>query len=170
MEEIWKDVDLFNGLYQVSNIGRVKSFHGKTKILKPKLDKQGYYTIVLCKNKINKQYKIHRLVCGSFLENLENKQQVNNKNGVRNDNRLENLEYMTSSENNIHKFKVLGYKGTIDKTIYTFFNKDLNITEICFKSELIKKYNLNKSNICYLVKGKYKSVKNWIVIKNPESI
>lgn len=169
IEEIWKDIIGFEGSYMISSLGRVKSLNynktKKEKILKPQLDKQGYYTIGLCKNKKKKHYKIHRLVCQTFLHNPEKKKQVNHKNGIKNDNILENLEYMTAKENNIHKYKVLGYKGIIDKTIYTFFNKELNIIEISTQSELRKKYKLHKGNISSMVNGKVKSVKSWTIIK-----
>ena len=65
--EIWKDIKGFEGLYQVSNYGRVKSFYGlKEKILKPKINSCGYYQVMLWKESIGKNYLIHRLVWIAF--------------------------------------------------------------------------------------------------------
>lgn len=65
----------------------------------------------LGKNGKTHQLLVHRLVAQTFIPNPENKQEVNHKNGVRTDNRVENLEWVTKSENEIHKYKVLGFKG-----------------------------------------------------------
>jgi hypothetical protein len=92
--EIFKDIEGYFGLYQVSNMGNVKSFHtGKEKILKPKNDKDGYLFVVLSKQGKVKTCKIHRLVAQSFIENPQNLPQVNHKNEIKTDNRASNLEW-----------------------------------------------------------------------------
>lgn len=112
-KEIWIDIQGYEGLYQISNIGRVKSLERlskfnnsvglkKEKILKPFKDSKGYYRIKLSKNAIESTKKIHRLVAFAFLDNLENKPEVNHINGIKDDNRFDNLEWVTSSENTIH--------------------------------------------------------------------
>lgn len=102
-EEIWKDIPNYEGLYQVSNLGRVKSFkRGKEKILKPRLDRVGYYHVGLCEGGERKSNLVHRLVMLAFVG--ESDLQVNHKNGAKSDNRLENLEYCTSSENTQHAY------------------------------------------------------------------
>lgn len=118
MKEIWKDVIGYEGLYQVSNLGRVKGLKRESKhykggvrvynerFLNPCLHKDGYLKVGLIKDGINKQHSVHRLVCSSFIENIYNKPQVNHKNGVKTDNRLENLEWSTSSENHKHAYKI----------------------------------------------------------------
>jgi hypothetical protein len=117
-EEVWKDIDGYEGLYQVSNLGRVKSlprfvrnksshFFTKEKILKPSNTK-GYSYVSIRKDNIANQCKIHRLVCLAFLPNPENKRTVNHINGIRSDNRLCNLEWATDSENLKHSYDYLG--------------------------------------------------------------
>ena len=103
--EKWVSIKGYEGLYEVSDMGRVKSLKfGKEKILKPENHTFGYYRVILCKDGINKKYRVHRLVCLNFLDNPENKPQVNHKNGDKKDNRLENLEWCNNSENQKHAY------------------------------------------------------------------
>ena len=102
-KEIWKDIPNYEGHYQASNLGRVKSFKlGKERILKPRLDRHGYYHVVFSKSGKVKKNKIHRIVMLAFVG--ESDLQVNHINGIKTDNRLENLEYCTPSENVRHAF------------------------------------------------------------------
>ena len=115
--EIWKDIKGYEGLYQVSNLGRVKSLpkswtagYGginthNGKILKGTLSSTRYNQVELYKNKSNKKYTIHRLVAMEFIPNLENKPFINHKNGIKTDNYIENLEWCTNSENQIHAYR-----------------------------------------------------------------
>ena len=105
--EIWRDVDGFAGMYQVSNMGGVKSLVRGQRILEPSTQSEGYKSVTLYKNGIRTQQLVHRLVASAFLPNPENKDMVNHKNGVRSDNRIENLEWNTRSENERHKQYVL---------------------------------------------------------------
>jgi hypothetical protein len=85
-KEIWKDVPSYEGLYQVSNLGRVKSLKfGKEKILKSGTNTKGYFYVILC-NKNTQPFSIHRLVMRAFVG--ESDLQVNHKNGIKTDNRL----------------------------------------------------------------------------------
>lgn len=129
IEEIWKDIEGYEGSYQVSNLGRVKSIERVVKgkrtghkkieehILTPPIVR-GYCRVTLANSgKNRKVFSVHRLVAIAFIPNPENKKTVNHKNGIRNDNRLENLEWATYSENCKHGFKELGRnprRGSLD--------------------------------------------------------
>lgn len=106
IEEVWKDIKGYEGLYQVSNLGRVLSIRNN-RILKPYSDKagKGYYYIHL---KRGKNSKIHRLVAQAFLPNPENKDTVNHIDGNTKNNQLNNLEWATHQENCLHRVYVLG--------------------------------------------------------------
>lgn len=109
--EIWKDVIGYEGLYQVSNLGNVKrigSFRGVNKKylnnynLIPMDNGKGYLRIKLTKNNKSKRIMLHRIIAEAFLENIYNKPFINHINSNRKDNRLENLEWCTQSENVKH--------------------------------------------------------------------
>lgn len=103
IEEIWKDIKGYEGLYQVSNLGRVKSFKGVSeRILKPQFDNKGYTHVHLCKNSRRTQVTVHRLVAEAFIQNKENKPQVNHIDEDKTNNMVSNLEWMTANENNNH--------------------------------------------------------------------
>ncbi|WP_204174232.1 NUMOD4 domain-containing protein [Staphylococcus sp. GDY8P19P] len=148
MTEIWKDVVGYEGVYEVSNKGRVRSKerhvlgknncyrHLQGKILKERINKYGYNRVALNKNGITKNKLVHRLV----LESFSNKSDkiVNHINGKKDDNRIENLEHCTYKENSIHAVDIGLIKiGTR--------NKEKNIVSDykngCRFSTLIKKYN-----------------------------
>ena len=119
MEEIWIDIKGYEGLYQVSNLGRVKSLEriasqGKRgqrsigeKIKTPRPNKKGYLKVMLSKDNIQKGYFVHRLVGIAFLENKDMKPQINHKDGDVTNNCVNNLEWSTQSENMQHAFKKL---------------------------------------------------------------
>lgn len=112
MKEIWKDIPNYEGLYQASNIGRIKSLaryihrgHGayirrEDKILKNILDSKGYYKVTLCKDETRKQCLVHQLVAKTFLPNPNGFVYVDHVNTDRIDNRVENLRWCSSKENN----------------------------------------------------------------------
>lgn len=109
--EIWKDIPWLEWKYQASNFGNIKSLNfnktGEEWILKPTLIKWYANVWRICKVWKYTTSRVHRMIALTFIENPENKHQVNHKNWIRNDNRVENLEWCTASENVIHSFKVL---------------------------------------------------------------
>ena len=121
--EIWANIKDYEGYYQVSNLGRVKSLerevlcngknqfqsykdnrHYKGKLIKPTYDKKGYLYAELCKNNTKRKIFIHQLVARAFIPNINNKTQINHKNGIKDDNRVENLEWATPQENIQHAY------------------------------------------------------------------
>lgn len=118
--EVWKDVPGYEGRYQVSDFGRVKSLpkrRGRGKgylyaeaFLAPSIHHHGYAQVHLRKNGKGKSIFVHRLVASAFISNSEGKEQINHINGDKTDNRLENLEWCTNGENQLHKYRVLGCK------------------------------------------------------------
>ena len=110
-KEIGKDIPNYEGLYQASNLGRIKSFDKviaqknnstaikKGRILKPSTSHSGYYQIVLSKQSIRKSYKVHRLIWLAFYGSIPEGYEVNHINEIKTDNRLLNLNLMTHKEN-----------------------------------------------------------------------
>ena len=98
--EIWRDIEGYEGLYQVSNMGNVKSLKfGKEKILRLRKDKGNYLYVGLYKNGKGKNYYVHRLVAETFIQKIAGKDFVDHINGIRDDNRIDNLRWCTSKEN-----------------------------------------------------------------------
>lgn len=104
MEEIWKDIKGYEGLYQVSNYGRVKSLNynhtGKEGILSPSTDKDGYMHLILYKNGERETKKVHRLVAEAFMLNIDNLPDINHKDENPSNNHIDNLEWCTKEYNN----------------------------------------------------------------------
>lgn len=111
INELWKDIPGFEGEYQASNIGRIKSLKKSYKTGKGyirtvpdklmichKLTAKGYLRVSIKK----RQYFIHRLIALTFIDNSLNKEQINHINGIKTDNRIENLEWVTNQENRNH--------------------------------------------------------------------
>lgn len=144
--EIWKDVPEYEGLYQISNLGNIKSLSRRNKnrinqekLMKLKLNSSGYYQVWLCKNNKDKGFFVHRLVALAFISNENNFPEVNHIDTVKINNTTSNLEWCTHSYNMKHA-NSLGLisikKMTESKIKYT--KNDLN--------KVIELKNLNKSH------------------------
>ena len=112
MEEIWKDIPNYEGLYQASNLGRIKSFprrysRNKTEIImKQRFNHKGYLQLSLCKNGKLSNKMVHRLVAETFIPNPNSLPQVNHIDGVKKNNNVDNLEWCDNSYNQIHANKM----------------------------------------------------------------
>lgn len=173
--EIWKDVLGYENLYKVSNLGNVKSLKRivkrslkgdlliNEKILKPG-NKDGYMQVSLCNNGVKKNYKIHRLVAQAFIENKNNKPIINHIDGKRHNNKVENLEWCTQSENIVHAYKI-GNKKPINSKAY---NKNLcykiinTVTNEKYKTitQAAKKYNIKRTTLNAMLAGQNKNKTN----------
>lgn len=149
MEEFWKDIEGYEGLYQVSNFGRVKSLERlvksnnnnyrivKEKILKQNQDKDGYRIISLNKNNKGKSYRLHRLVAEAFIPNPNNYLVVNHKDENKENNYVDNLEWCTIHYNNIygHRIEKAKKNKNIPLKQCDLFGNIVNIwnsaTEVC---------------------------------------
>lgn len=114
--EEWKDIVGFDGQYQISNFGRVKSLKCYFKsvgirILRPSFDKDGYVQVILVKGGQRFNRRIHQLVANAFIDNPENHPVPNHKKGIKTDNRASQLEWVTHSDNIKHSYEVLGRIG-----------------------------------------------------------
>lgn len=125
IEEIWKDIPNYEGLYQVSNLGNVKSLNyrctGKERILKKVKNKGGYDTIMFSKKSKIKLFTVHKLVAMAFLEYIPDGTQklvVNHKDFNRQNNKLENIEIITNRENTNQK-----HLNSTSKYVGVHFNK-----------------------------------------------
>ena len=105
-EIIWKDIPGYEGLYKVSNTGEIYSMR-ENKNLSLSKDRYGYVQIILYKNGESKTYKVHRLVALAFIPNPDKKPSINHLDGNPRNNRVENLEWCTASENQQHRRYVL---------------------------------------------------------------
>lgn len=104
-DEIWRDIADYGGKYQVSNFARVRSlYRGKTKLIKPDIIHTGYLRVTLYKDGKTKSHYVHVLVAKAFVPNPEGKRQVNHISGDKANNRVENLEWTTGSENQKHAY------------------------------------------------------------------
>ena len=176
--EEWRDVVGYEGLYQVSDQGRVKSLertfidkigrerYVKERILKPGTDRGGYLRVGLCDGEKRKTFKVHRLVCQAFHENPEGKPQVNHVNEDKADNRACNLEWATARENSNFgtRNERIGKKSAIAKSRpiaqYTLNGKLLKVWPSLTEAQ--RQGGFSRGNICTVATGKRKSHKGFI--------
>jgi hypothetical protein len=156
-KEIYLNINGYDGLYQISNFGNTKSLFkirpcGKHKIvnriyeeklLKNFTDKRGYVYVTLTKNGENKKYLLHRIIAETFIENINNLPYVNHINGLKNDNRIDNLEWVSARENNCHYSNLNNNKTSK----YVGVNFDLRSKK--WRSQI--SFNKNKIHLGYFL-------------------
>lgn len=155
MIEVWKAIDEYKGLYEISNLGRLKSLPrngtvNRARITKGHLDKDGYKQMYLSKNNIVESFRSHRLVAFAFIPNIENKPHVDHINGIKTDNRAKNLRWVTPKENvnnPITKVKLAGRKKSLE-------------TRKKMSRQARRDKNSNASKVNQFTKD-YKFIKRW---------
>ena len=154
MQEIWKSIEGYEGKYEISSLGRVRSLfdkNGKKRILilKPRISKNGYLYLNLWQNSKGRAKKIHRMVAETFIPNPENKETVNHKNCVKTDNRVENLEWTTWKENSQHAALNgrLRDEHGINNPMYGKHGKDCPFSKTVFQFSLDGKFIREWENV-----------------------
>ena len=165
-KEIWRDVKGYEGSYQVSSEGRVKSLKRKRRknerILKPTYDGRGRLYVDLCAGGKRKRHKVHRLVCKAFHENPDNKPEVNHINENASDNRACNLEWCTRVENVNHGTRTERAAKTQSKPVgqYTRDGELIKIWQSLRETE--RKTGFRHSAISRAANGKSKQAYGFI--------
>lgn len=171
MEEIWKEVEEFNGAYLISNKGRLKSVkrgikwngtirHQEDKIMSQVINKSGYIEYQITYNGKHYSRKAHRLVAEAFIPNPAKKPQVNHINGVKTDNFVENLEWCTNRENVVH-----AYKNGLNKAAKTIVQFDLEgnfIKRWINTGEITRELGIGKTTILAACKRKNHAAKGYL--------
>lgn len=179
MEEIWKDIHGYEGLYQVSNLGNVKSLHyGKKtdhlnwknqppRLLRQKVSTSGYLRVELYRPDSRKNFYVHRLVALAFIPNCENKNEVNHIDGNKLNNNADNLEWVSRSENQVHALKmglnkppmtgVNSYKCPASKPVLQY-SLNGEFVKLWYSAADAARYlNIHPSGISNCATGRYKT-------------
>lgn len=162
MNEKWKDVIGYEGLYQVSNMGRIRNSKGK--IRKTFISEFGYERITLTKNRKQEKFQVHRLVAQAFIRLENDNEQVNHIDGDKLNNKVNNLEWCSASENVQHAFKIglhkayTGYREMPNEKMVKKLTKDGKV--ICkyrTAGEAGRENNIESTNIRAVCRGKRKT-------------
>lgn len=168
-KEIWKDIEGYEGLYQISSFGRVKSLKfNKEHIMTTQINKtSGYYYIGLRKPKAKKNFKsVHRLVAEAFIPNPDRKPEVNHIDGNKDNCRIENLEWLTRSENEHHAYntglKYRGFGNPKAKTVHMYNLNGVFIRKYGSTHEASIFTGIPQSSISCCCRGVMKKAGNYI--------
>lgn len=157
IQEIWKDIDGYEGLYQVSTYGNVKRMPGKTsngRILKPFADKNGYLCIGVSKNGVRKTFKIHRLVAMIYLPNPENLPEVNHKDENKTNNCVSNLEWCDHAYNSQYGTRGEKIAQALSKAVYSI-DESGNVEHFRSLSDAQRITGIYMANILCVLRGEY---------------
>ncbi len=121
--EMWKNIENYEGLYQVSNYGRVKNLKRNT-ILKSGINKNGYCYVILSKNNKSKWHSVHRLVAKAFIDNINNYKCVNHKDENKQNNNANNLEWCTHKYNNNYGTRIKKVAKATSKKVIQYDNQN----------------------------------------------
>lgn len=176
MEEIWKAIEGYEGLYEISNIGNVRSVDRyihkvergtpcvsfcRGRILSPGDNGKGYQFVLLNYKGKSKSYYIHRLVAMAFIPRVKGKDYINHKDGNKKRNNVDNLEWCTTAENNEHKMKVikhftslLGRSNVKNRKKIGLFKNGVLVEKFDSLKEASVKLHLNYNNISMICNGK----------------
>ena len=166
-EEEWRDVEGFEGLYMVSNFGRVVSFQGcYPRIMKLGITHKGYQNVGLQKNKRRKTFVVHRLVAKAFIPNPDNLPQINHRDECKTNNRVDNLEWCTAKYNNNYGTYIDRQRNFLPRnTPVLMFDLNGNFEkEFISAREAARKMNTNHSLICHCCEG-HSNKQNHISLK-----
>ena len=159
--EIWKDYKDYEGLYQVSNLSRVKSIKfGKERILKQNI-RGGYYYVCLSKNGIVKKYQVHRLVAEAFIDNPDNLPQVNHKDEDKTNNNVDNLEWCDAKYNTNYGTCIMRRSKKRSKPVLQYTLNGEFVREWPSTREAARN-GFNQGNIWMCCQGKLKKYKDFI--------
>ena len=155
--EVWKDIPGYEGKYQVSNLGRIKSLNynreKREKVLKLHQCKKGYVETKLSKGSIAKTFHVHVLVAKVFIPNPDHKSEVNHKNGDKTDNRTDNLEWVTHHDNIIHSHET-GLAGHYTRRVLQYDKCGNLLKEWVSAQEAEKETCVHHTNIAACCKGR----------------
>ena len=145
MEEIWKDIKGYEGLYQVSNLGRVKNVK-RNKVLSKRLNKLGYDSALLFKNGVGVNHGVHRLVYEAFVDKIPKGLEIDHININPTDNRLENLRLVTHKENMNNPNTIIKMSGKIGELSHNFGLKRSKETKEKIRRFLLSDKNPRRGN------------------------
>lgn len=149
--EVWKEIEGYESKYEVSDIGRVRSMPRNKSglgrpypmVMKQSPDKDGYMIVSLRVGGKSHRHRVHRLVAGAFIKNEDKKPLVNHKNGIKDDNRVENLEWVTASENALHAVEtglvISNFEKYKDRLV-SDYNSGSSIRELCRRYKISSEY------------------------------